>query len=279
LIDPEALLLLSAAYRQQERRLNDVIYWWGSVGSTLLSVQRLRSFSSRFPGDHHSGLSAFAQSACDHGDRRWRAFAVGPEEKQAGRLKGTQHPALHEPVALWLRIRAGLGVSAKSDLLAALLGMRGSTVTVRRMVDALGYSKAAITNAAREMAQAGLINETPGRPTGYFIEAEPWARLLKIDSSEESPTNKRSPLPTWRFWPQLFAFLSHVSHWVRTRVADRLSAYVLSSQARDLYYAHEHGLAVNAISVPEPERYKGEEYLEGFCLTLRSLSRWMDENL
>lgn len=279
MIDPEALLLLSAAYRQQERRLNDVISWWGSVGSTLLSVQRLRSFSSRFPEDRHSGITVFAQTAYDHGDRRWRKFGVGPQEKQARRLKGTRHPALGEPPAVLLRLRAGLGVGVKSDLLAVLLGMRGSAVTVRRMVDALGYSKMAITVAAREMAQARLIHKTPGRPTGYFIELEPWTRLLKLDSSEASSVNKRSALPTWRFWPPLFAFLSRASHWVRTRVADRPSTYVLSSEARDLVYAHEQAFALNSISLPQPDRYKGEEYLEGFRLTLRSLSKWLDENL
>jgi len=279
MIDPEALLLLSAAYRDEERRLDDVISWWASVGSTLLSVQRLRAFSSRFPEDHHSGISAFAQTAYDHGDRRWRRLGVGPEEKQTRRLKGARHAALGAPAAVLLRLRAGFGVGVKSDLLAVLLGMHGSTVTVRGIVDALGYSKAAITVAAREMARARLIQEMPGRPAGYFIELEPWTRLLELDSPEASPAKKRSALPTWRFWPQLFAFLSHTSHWVRRKFSDRRSTYVLSSQARDLYHAYEHAFALNRISLPQPERYRGEEYLEAFRLTLRSLSMWLDENL
>jgi hypothetical protein len=279
MIDPEALLLLTAAYREQERRLNDVISWWASVGSTLLSVQRLRSLSSRFPEDHRCGISGFAQTAYEQGDRRWRKFGVGPAEKPPGRLKGTRHPVLGEPASVLLRLRAGFGVGVKSDLFAVLLGMGRSTVTVRMMVDALGYSRAAITVAAREMAQARLIHETPGRPTGYFIELEPWTRLLNLDSSDATSVQTSSALPGWRFWLQLFAFLSHASHWVRTHFADRLSTYVLSSQARDLYQVHQQAFTLNGISLPQPERYKGEEYLEGFHLTLRNLSKWMTENL
>jgi hypothetical protein len=279
MIDPEALLLLTAAYRERERRLNDVMSWWASVGSSLLSVQRLRSLSSRFPEDHQSGISAFARTAHDQGDRRWRKFAVDRAAKPGGRLKGTPHPALSEPAAVLLRLRAGFGVGVKSDLLAVLLGMGRSTVTVRRLVEALGYSKAAITVAAREMAQARLIHETPGRPTGYFIEKEPWTRLLNLDSSEATSVKTSSAVPGWRFWPQLFAFLSHASRWAGTHLRKRLTTYVLSSQARDLYYLHQQAFTLNGISLPQPERYRGAEYLEGFHLTLKNLSQWLSENL
>jgi len=34
-IDPEALLLLSASLRGSERRLDDVMAWWAAAGSTV----------------------------------------------------------------------------------------------------------------------------------------------------------------------------------------------------------------------------------------------------
>lgn len=281
IVDPEALLLLSAAVQEQERRLEDVIAWWGTVGSSLVSVQRLSSLLSRFPRDLHSGISQFAHTAYQHGDRRWRRFATLQEGKSPRRLKGAEQPALSEPAALLLRLRAGFGVGVKSDLLAVLLGMHGSTATVKQMVEALGYSKMAITVAAQEIAQAGLIKETPGRPVGYYVHLQPWAQLLKLNSFSElgSPIGKDTGVITWRFWLPLFPFLSSVSLWIQQQVSDGLSTYVLSSQARDLYYAHENAFSLNQIPVPEPQRYKGETYLEAFRLTLRQVSKWLDENL
>ena len=281
IIDPEALLVLSAAFRKQERRLEDVIIWWASVGSTLVSVQRLRSILSQFPGDVHHGIAIFAHTAHKSGDRRWRSFAPLPTVRPHRQLKGTKQPVLTEPATLLFRLRAGFGVGVKSDLLAFLLGMQGSIATVKRIVEALSYSRMAISTAAQQMAQARLIEETSERPVGYFVHARPWAEVLKLASISESGSRigEDSGVPAWRFWPLLFSFLSHVSDWVQPQVSGRMSPYVLSSQARDLYYTHKHAFALNGIPVPEAERYKGEGYLEAFRLTLMAVLKWLHDNL
>ncbi len=281
IIDPEALLLLSAAFHKQERRLEDLMKWWAAVGSIYISVPRLRAILRHFPVNTESGIAVFAQAAVKSGDRRWRGFDRLPELKQSRRLKGIEKPTLTEPAALLLRLRAGFGVSIRSDILALLLGMRGSIATVKQMADALSYSRMAIYKAAQEMARSRLIEETSGRPVGYFAHVQPWRKLLKLDASSESESLITEDLgvPAWRFWPQLFAFLSHVSRWTQVKVSDQRSPYLLSSQARDLYYTHKHVFVLNGILAPEAEAYKGEQYLEAFRLTLTVVSEWLDENL
>ncbi len=43
MVDPEALILLSLALRDHERRLSDVIHQWVVHGVRLLSVQRTKN--------------------------------------------------------------------------------------------------------------------------------------------------------------------------------------------------------------------------------------------
>jgi len=280
-IDPEALLLLSAAFHKQERRLEDVMRWWGAVGSTYISLPRLKAIRGRFPENVDSGIAVFAQAAVKSGDRRWRGFDRLPQSRRPRRLKGVTQPALTEPAALLFRLRAGFGVSIKSDVLGLLLGMGGSIATVKRMVDALSYSRMAIYKAALEMARARLVEKTADRPVGYFVHVKPWSEVLKLDSFTESKSaiTKEFGVPPWHFWPQLFAFLSDVYCWTQLKASEQRSLYLLSSQARDLYYNHKQAFVLNGIPVPGAEAYKGEQYLEAFHTTLTVVSDWLDQNL
>lgn len=280
IIDPEALVLLSVTVREQERRLSDVIQWWATVGSSFVSVQRLQSMRAKLSRDLTSDVSVFAHLAYQHGDRRWKRFAGESPVALASRLKGSSKPALIAPAALLLRLRAAFGVNVKSDLLTLLLGATGSVMVVKRMAEALNYSVMAISAAAREMADAGILIQTSERPVGYFVDSPYWEKLLNLSPRSESVSSnaEHTRLPVWRFWWHLFAFLIDVLDWSDRRGPNKSDTYVLSSQARDLYYAHENAFALNGIPVPNPSSYKGEEYLDVFLLTLRSVSNWMDRN-
>jgi len=277
IVDPEALLLLSSAFRNQERRLDDVLSWWCRAGSKLVSVQRTRSLLRLFPEDLQLSVSSFARAAYERGDRRWKTLETTADSLSARELKGAKEPSLLEPAALILRLRSGLGLSMKSDLLAMLIGMRGSSATIRQMTEALGYSKMALSVATREMTRSGLLKETPSRPAGYFVHSALWEKLLGFESVYASGEPKNGP--AWHCWFQLFAFLSHVSLWVRTQPGNLPSRYVLSSQVRDLYYRHEKAFALNSMSVPNPEQHRGATYLEAFRLTLEHVSDWTQDNV
>ncbi|MEE8350134.1 MAG: hypothetical protein V3R94_11210 [Acidobacteriota bacterium] len=280
-VDPESLLVLSSAFCQQEKRLTDVMNWWGRAGSNYTSVPRLKKLLRHFPESSVSGISVFAQAALESGDRRWRKFNELPRSTLPRKTKGLTSPSLLEPAALLLRLRAGFGMGVKSDVLALLLGMRGSIATERLMVDALDYSRMAIHTAVRQMARARLIESTSDRPVGYFVHPQPWAEVLSLHTftESESPIKTNLGAPIWHFWPQLFAFLSHVSDWTQHSTSGRESSYLLSSQARDLYYAHQQAFIVNGIPVPDAESYKGALYLDAFLTTLTITSKWLDENL
>jgi len=270
-IDPEALLLLSAAIRASERRLDDVLNWWATTGSTLLSVQRTTTLLRRFPPSTRSGVASFALAAVEAGDNRWRTLArASGGASLASRGKRGREPRLTPSPALMLRLRAGFGVGVKADLLGILLAMGGSDATVRNLAQASAYTPAAVRRAAQEMEAAAFIRGTHSRPVAYYVDPARWTAMLDGSGPADSGQG-------WRNFAQIFAFLAWVGAWGDDQ--RDVSAYVASTTARDLYETHRPAFELNRIPVPDPARSTGAAYLDGFAATVRMVSDWLEANL
>ncbi|HVG43857.1 MAG TPA: hypothetical protein VM890_03975 [Longimicrobium sp.] len=270
-IDPEALLLLSASIRSSERRLDDVLGWWATAGSTLLSVQRTTTMLRRFPPSTRAGVASFASPAVEAGDGRWATLVrAAGEASLASRGKRGGEPRLVPYPALMLRLRAGFGVGVKADLLAILLSMDGTDATVRSLSQASGYTPAAVRRAAQEIESAAFARRTHGRPVTYYVDPGRWAALLENGGTLG---NGRG----WRSFAQLFAFLAWVGAWADEQ--RDASPYVASSTARDLYEAHRPAFELNRIRVPDPSGSTGAEYLDAFAATVRMVGEWLPANL
>jgi hypothetical protein len=269
IVDPEALVLLSLALRDYERRLWDILAWWAAMGSTLVSVQRIRNLAQKFPEPVQDRLSEFARLAFETGgDFRWKSLAgssLGP--KVRAQKKRQTEPELIEPPALILRLRLGLGVGIKADILSYLLGIRGSWASVKDMAAATCYSNRAIRRAAEDMAAARLIKAKAETPAEYHVYSQHWAKILEV----------QEPLPLWRFWHPPFAFVAQCLQWLEGD-ASKETSYVTSSQARDLFEIHRSTFSWNQIAVPDPGDYRGAEYLDGFYETVSRLLDWLEES-
>lgn len=262
-VDPEALLLLSAALRDRERRLDDVLAWWAGTGAGLLSVQRTGRLARRFPPRARAGVAAFAAAARDAGDRRWAALARGAGETLDDRGKRGVEARLTDAPALVLRLRAGFGVGVKADVLAYLIGRGGTRATVREMADATAYTLAAVRRAAQEMAVARIVRATAGRPAAYAADPGAWEDLLRLGPAGPPP---------WRDWAGAFAWVAGVLEWA-DGVGEETSAYLAASRARDVAEAHP----VAHVVFPEPAR--GAAYLDTFAEGARRVGAWMTENV
>ena len=271
-IDPEALLLVSASIRSSERRLDDVLGWWAVAGSPLLSVQRTTTLLRRFPPSARAGVASFAIAAAAAGDGRWATLArTAGEASLDSRGKRGGEPRLTPYPALMLRLRAGFGVGVKADLLAILLAMGGADATVRSLSQASAYTPAAVRRAAQEMEAAAFVRRTHDRPVTYYVDPGRWTVLL------EEPGGTAGNGQGWRSFAQLFAFLAWVGAWAEEQ--RDASPYVASSAARDLYEAHRSAFELNRISVPDPTRSTGAEYLDAFAATVRKVGEWLRANL
>lgn len=282
IVDPEALLILSFLAWRRERRLVDLVGWWAETCSQLTSVQRFRTLAGRFPETVGTpALEAFARLAAESGDRRWNRHAgsVDPPEPRPG--KGSDEPDFAEPAALWARLRAGFGVGARADVLAFLLGLRGSMARASLVSEATGYSPTAVRSAADEMATAHLIRKVAGHPNEYYAPPRPWVELLELYPPEPGLEPDQVPEPPpWRFWSGLFPFLADVITWGEEAVADPdLGERVLASRARDLLERHRSALASTGMQEPATARSRGAEFLVGFGDVVRTACEWMQASV
>lgn len=276
IIDPEALVLVSLAMLDEERRLADMLAWWARVGSRLLSVQRMKVLAEAYPERVRERLGLFARSAMESKDARWRRYAA--EEPLAARTRiGKEAEALNLAPAptMMLRLRAGFGVSAKADVLAFLLGIGERHETIQTIERATGYAGVTVRDATRDMALARLIKETGNHPVSYYARHQPWTALLGLGGDGAS----HEAIPSWRFWTSVFAFLAHVDELARSETAASGSEYVQSSHARDLFETHRRAFVNNGLDMPDPGDYKGAAYLNEFRKTIQMLVDWMTQNV
>ena len=226
----------------------------------------------------NAGVSEFASLAVESGHKRWRRHSGASSVAVPRRLKGPAELNLVEATTLMLRLRAGFGVGVKADLLSFLLGIRGARATISAISKAIGYTGTAVRAAAEDMAVGRLIQKTRDGPAEYFARPMPWAELLEL---ERRPIERRHQPggfdpPVWRHWVPVFAFLDWVHRWAG-EASSETSAYLLSSQARDLFEEHRDAFLLNGIVVPDPADYPGAGYLEAFQSTVLELAGWLED--
>jgi len=272
LVDPEALVLMSLSLTEEERRLWDLLRWWAQAGATLLSVQRIKNLAAMYPESTRARLGGFAHLANREGrDFRWRPLEqpLSGKSIRVGKSLG-RNPELINPAALMLRLRVGLGVNVKVDVLGFLLGTGDIWVNVRTIADAVGYTPRAVHRAVDDMATARLIQTTVETPTAYRVDPKPWTELLGVSGN----------FPVWRYWPRVFAFVADLAEWAgREGAAIQAGPYLWSSQARDLMERHRLAFTRNQLVIPNPEDYPGEQYLEPFEETLDKVALWLEQNV
>lgn len=281
IIDPEALVLLSIALRDHDPRLLERVAWWATTASRLMSVQRMRSLAGRFPSSRGTnGLGLFAGLALEAGDRRWTAHATPDRSIDASGRRGPSSPVFIESSTLWLRLRAGLGVGAKADTLAFLMGLKGGRARVKAISRATGYTTTAIRAAARDMALARLIRSTPSHPTEYFAPERAWGELLELYPLAGAHA-KRPQMPPWRFWAEVFALLAHVSVGFERASTRRAGGRVMASWGSGLIEQHRAAFDVNAIRIPvaSASDRKGAGEVAALTEAIRIMTVWLEGNL
>jgi hypothetical protein len=269
MVDPEALVLLSLALRDHERRLRDVLASWAASDSGGLSVQRMKNLAGKFPGRVKDRLAEFALIALeDGGDHRWRRLAgAGPTPRARGKRLGAPDRKGWDPAALMVRLRLGMGVGLHADILTFLLALQGEWASVRLVADATGYNAYAIRRTAEKLAEARFIESTGEKPLEYRADPSAWKGALGL-------TEGVSP---WRFWFQAYALVADLMTAAEDKSLRASSSYVLSSRLRDLMEKHQDALRLNRIPAPDASQFKGEAYLEAFGGILKNVATWLSE--
>ena len=237
-IDPEALFLFSCTVSRYDARLFDAIQEWLGVNGNLINVQRLKRILKE---EHFAGepvLAAIAAATTDSVNQaKWSRIAGGvqypkdetdpqplfylesgkpmpvvrdrdPQYAEYGFIRdqfearGVAEPFRPErPANLLLRLRALLGVNARSEVFEYLLVNRVGSP--RAIAADCYYSPATIIKTMAEMKLSGFVaSRTQGRRKLYSLSPDTW-RGLFIDPSSNL---------TWVVWPRVFSALEQI--WV-----------------------------------------------------------------
>ncbi len=255
-IDPEALLLSSCTMTRYDARLFDAMLEWMEVNGRFINVQRLMRILSNEPFRGESVFRALADMTKDSvSSAKWRRSAdagksrgkpvplfhlsdgrpmplVGKADSvflehgflrdryQPRRVAGPFKPQL--PANLLLRLRAFLGVNARSEIIAFLLiNGRGSPRSVARYTY---YTPATIAKALDEMRRSGyVISHTTGRRRYHRLIPDTWRELL-LGRTQSA----------WVVWPRLLSALEEIWIFLHNRTIDRKSPLAQASALRRL---------------------------------------------
>ena len=267
LVDPEALLLVSMALAEDHPRVWSAGPVWAVRGSRLLSVQRTKNLAESFPPTIAPRLNEFASLAMNRGnDKRWRSLVTEPLADRPKSRKESFAPRVSSPPALMLRLRLGLGVGIKADVLAYLIGLAGAASTVQEIANATAYFGRAVRRSVEELAAAGFVESRASAPISYRANIEEWAQLLDFDANDP---------PVWRAWALVYAFVAAVLHWVPTMSSK--SEPVVASRARDLWNHHRPALDVCGVRDVPSSRYPGSEFLQPFIGALEQTAERIED--
>ena len=274
-VDPEALVLASLALSPIERRLEDIVAAWARAAGFLMSKSRFKTLAMRFPPELESRLGDFASYAAEGGDRRWQSWASA-SESHTSRTKSFGPLHLKVGPALIVRLRAGFGVNAKADVLGILLGLHGKKATLKELAIGAAYTERMVRTATEEMEMAGFIFEIEGRPSSFYANMESWAPLL---GTWPDSLTEEAPIPPWRPWSTVFAFLCELSAWASRASEEKWTPYVAGSRVRDLYEAHGPDLQRAGIRHTIPRTGGGENVLQDTQQVVKRIRDWIGEAL
>ena len=268
IIDPEALVFASLWLSDTEPRLARVLRMWAADGSRLLSVQRTRNLSPDYSASVNAKLGGFARHAVDKGkDLRWKPLAQGrePAVREAWKVEQAS-PVLAAPGSLLLRLRVGMGVGIKPDVLAYLLGSAGARRSISAIADATHYYTRAVRRTVEEMVAGRFIDAAATAPASYHVRLEPWAMVLHLPDAS----------PVWVYWHELFALGAALADAASN--AGRESRYLQSSRARDVMERHRLAFDLNGVPLAPAVDHPGEEYLVALQSDVVELARRITNN-
>jgi hypothetical protein len=266
MVDPEALVLISMALRDHERRLWEVLASWAERWSTALSVQRIKNLRESYPEPIGPRVAELAWIAFEEGgDHRWRNLAgKGAGPRRRGQDLARPVSKGWDPAALVVRLRLGIGVGLQADVLAFLLAQQEHWVSARDIVDATGYTVYAIRRTADKMAEARLIESTAGKPVKYRADRSVWSGVL----------GSRAPVVPWRHWHQVYALVAGLVSLVEGWEPNAPTPYLQSTRLRDFTENHLDAFRLSRLSPPEAG-LQPREYLNAFASSIEALGEWI----
>jgi hypothetical protein len=153
-VDPEALIALTAELGDADARLRDVSTDWCIAYGRYVNGSRLKQVARelRTPPE---AIGEYVATVAAAAGPTW-PMATQPRAEYVTRGKARLDSAL-APALLRVRLRAAFGVNARADILAALLATPSTGLSVADLARTTRFTKPSVAFAADALVLAGLI--------------------------------------------------------------------------------------------------------------------------
>jgi hypothetical protein len=250
-MDPEALILFTLATARQDPRLFDEVLDWVALNQKLLSIQRLRNLTSKFPVEASlvAAVVAWTKGSAptdtlvsqEHADqasqRVFRPEVAGFVARAdpvfadygflrpvAARSGKSREPDTARPVNFAFRLRQLFGPGSRSEVMRVLLTYADGALDAARIADEAGFAKRNVNEALTVLTASGAVSARwAGNERHFRARPQQWVSLLELDG-----------LPTFVSWVHLLPAALEISMWLDEKATAAESGYLLSSQARTL---------------------------------------------
>jgi len=294
-IDPEALILFTIEVAWRDPRLFDEMLDWLTGNRRLLSMQRLRNLTARFPVDPGlvgAALACAGESVpslqgptsqrkhrqypedapvfspdivsfigepdpafAEHGYLRPRAFRSGKSSE----------PDARQPVNLAFQLRHLFGPGSRSEVMRILLTFADGPLDAARISDEAGFAKRNVNGTLAGLSASRVVKARwSGNERIFLAYRDKWAMLLEVGPSAKY-------MPTFVSWVHLFPASLEILAWLEKEAETTDSEYLISSRARDLMERVTPNLEMAGLA-PIPNRpLPSAAYLPAFADTVESL--------
>jgi hypothetical protein len=273
--DPEALILFTLGIARQDPRLFDEVLDWVTLNQKLLSMQRLRNLTARFPVDanlvaavvawvrgpvptdvlvsqerpgqlqpregDHTKQSVFNPDVLGFVNKADPIFAehgfIRPIAVRSGK---SREPDLGRPVNFAFRLRQLFGPGGRSEVMRILLTYRDGPLDAARIADEAAFAKRNASEALAAVAASGAISATwSGNERHFRARREQWTMLLGLDDT-----------PVFVSWVHLLPAALEISTWLDEKADSAETDYLLASQARSLIGKIDRDLQTAGVDIP-----------------------------
>jgi len=197
-IDPEPLIIITAALQDTDPRLRDESMDWCIRYLAFISKTRLRNLLNVQVYD--ATKKAFGQYAATINAQTRAQWPVPVDVKpRSFTPSGKASADFSRPALVRLRMRALFGVGARAELLTTFLGEPNASKSASEFV-AVGYAKRIVAQILSELHMSGLLEVTPVRNRIYYRLARARVNALQ---------KLAAPLPDYFLdWSTLLSFLA-----------------------------------------------------------------------
>jgi hypothetical protein len=291
-VDPEALILFTIGIARRDPRLFDEMLDWMAFNDELLSMQRLRNLTGRFPvppglvaavtawtrqtassdllvsdqaGHIQDKAPVFSPDVLAFVSQSDPTFAQhGFNRPPALRTGKSQEPNLALPANLSFRLRHLFGPGGRSETMRVLLTWPDGPVDAARIADEAGFAKRNISDVLASLTASGVIKATwAGNERRFTAYRERWALLLDLAGPADM-----SPFVSW---VHLLPAALEIVTWLDEKAGSAESEYLIASQARSLIDRLTRDLETADVDIPRRQPAHGAAYLPVFAETSNAL--------